>query len=294
METVDNTKRIGFVCFMASFIGALLTLAVAEQFALGWWLAPIGAATFGLTAYLGYEWRAVGRAVVHASRAAVNWRPGKDSWLWYGLSLSGGISVPLLLLAILVWGFLPPDPWFLAPAFTEDPQNEPAVLILITSSFIIPCAMSVFGTIGYHDRFRLTRRHLAEDKGFPFTSWTWRQQALFINPLTAPIITVLLYLVVPLGLIGGIGWLVYKAVKATANALIIFTISFFRYLHSEERRICLTATMLGVIVGFAVGYPQELVLLGAIAGGLTGSALGVAEYRLARWLRLVPAPVKVG
>lgn len=314
METMEmeSTRKIGLVCFLAAFIGAGVTLAAALQFGLGWWLGPIGAAVFGSTAYLGYEWRGVGGAAVCAWRAAVRWRPGKDSWLWYGISLSGGILVLVSLLVVLVWGTTPPDPWFIDLEVLRDSENTPAriLFIFLPSSFFVPAAASLFGTIGYHNRSRSIQRNSAGGGDFPFTSW--RQQALFINPLTAPIIAVLLYLAVPLGLTAGIGWLVYKlarlmvedaprapgevkaAVKMTVYALVTFTVTFFRYLHSEERRICLTATALGVIVGFAVGYSEELVLLGAIAGGLTGSALGLAEYRLARWLRLVPAPVNLG
>jgi len=274
METAKETKRIGFVCFVAAFIGTFLTLAAAVQFGLGWWLAPLGALVFGTAAYLGYNWREVGRAFAYAWRQTVRWRPVKgwrENLLYLTYCFWGPEASVLSAFAIILLG---------ATVGTQKTVPSGAtgaafVIAVIAGadlfSFLLTAVMIMTVQLPLH-----SERELAQAKRL-MIRW---------NPIVAPCL--LFYY-----LVRGVVWAASRvpvALWKTAATFIRFLWQVFCYLHCEERRICFSGTAIGVLAGFTAGWQSGVVFLGSVIGGAVGCLVGILEYELVarRWLKLLP------
>ncbi len=63
-----------------------------------------------------------------------------------------------------------------------------------------------------------------------------------------------------------------------------FAVISFVLIHSEERRICFTATVLGTAIGLITCYQHDNAFFGALIGAMVGGVLGHVEYRFGKQL----------
>jgi len=144
-----ETRKIGFSCLLGAFIGGLISIEIANYFALGKYFWFIGALFGGAVSYLAYDLGQVKDGVVHGYRRAVAWRPDTKWWkvcLSEVVLFSVVIGVVVFSIAeVVAFGLLLPISHFVGKPITVSDMVLPIIykIPLTTKADInIPHAMA--------------------------------------------------------------------------------------------------------------------------------------------------------
>lgn len=243
--------KIGFVCFVGAFVGALVALQIGGAL---WWIGAIAGA---LVAYLGYEIKPLALAARKATASTAvalasgvkNWRlPDKEQRrrFWLKLWLNWNMVV-LLMLFLFSWFFLPL-----------------VGIIAGRSEVSWGWADSVGCGAGFAlATFVVTIAVMAESLE---VAEVLRQDMKKLLIRGNSLAVAFLVLKVCFYLLRALPWLV-----------IFWTVVFFCLIHSEARLVCALDAALGAAIGYFAGN--------AAIGGLAGGILGLGHFWLARQRR---------
>lgn len=271
-----ETIFVGLACLLGAFIGAWISIELSTLYAWSYALWPIGSAFGGVVGYLSYDPKGLWSGAQRAWKEVIAWRPDYAEMKNSLLMLSAVLCV---IVSALLYVFFPM--MVLSLAVVMDEYDEVVVLaagstgclgIVIGLSLLYTWIASVLE--GKY--LRLTSNDIREIKRVifwlnpilaPFTllRWTYDLLSFCLRHLHVPFVSF------------------YRAVilfAGTTRRLLWMT---FKYVHSDQRKLCLVDAAIGAAVGFFFGNP--------LIGGLVGCLLGIVNFELVsvRWLNLVPS-----
>ena len=246
--------KIGFVCFVGAFVGALIALQVGGAL---WWIGAIAGA---LVAYLGYEIKPLALAArkttaltaVALASGVKNWRlPDKEQWrrFWRRLWLTWS-GAALLMFCLVSWAFL-----LLGLAAGHSGVSwKWADFVGCGATFAL--GVFIFSVIGMTEGL----------EGAEFFRQSMKKLLIRGNPLA-----VTFYLLKACFFVSKV---CFYLLRALPWLVIFWTVVFFRLIHSEARLVCALDAALGAAIGYFAGN--------AAIGGLAGGILGLGHFWLAR------------
>ena len=263
-----ETWSVGFACALGSFIGALCAIEIATRFTYGSWVWGIGALLGGVTAWVVVDFRHLCAGIARAWRATVNWRPDHVWWKAYVFLLAGYIAVfsnVLVMMAIA--------------GVTRTSSYIAVTILCLFCSIVIAGAGLPNPPIWHKERTRQLEDVI--DDG-------WRMMRN-LNPIA-----------VVYWILRSVFWMIWRipsaavfVLKSAGPAVKLcfasgrqFSVTTFRYVHSERRKLCFVDATIGAVVGYFLGS--------AVLGAAIGAMLGMVNYELVsvRWLKLAPEKSK--
>ncbi len=248
-------------CGFGAFVGAFVSLEIAEYFQYGRYFWGLGVIIGGLFGYVSVDPSELRSGVALAYKRTIAWRP--DGLYWKTFFLSFLEFIGLCLNSVVVFCFISGDHFLMIFAM---------VLVVSTgSSFLYASEIMTTGSRHYNSRKYFMERN--EDS---------KRNLLVFNPFS-------IFLYWPAR---GLWWLMNHVPSAViaapststkvARAIGQFAATAFRYVHSRRRTICFGCAALGAAVGYQAGS--------AVIGAGVGATLGAVEHELVaiHWLKVVP------
>jgi len=269
---MNKGTKVVLVCALGAAFGVMIGIAISPETL--WCLLgiPIGAVAL----YLGWDIRAVGRAIVSAWHAVIGWRP---NWVILKLALRGllwrELALISALLSIAIAGAVVVRPLFpdQSALFTLDTLVDS--VLFFTMLFLGGNGVGIF--------YLLVEKKLvpeSDDDLMPF-----RFIALLMFPPVAAIVFVGFLVLLLIGIIKAIP----MAAKSCWHAGVLFFRFFrhvFKLIHSYERVIVTVDGTLGAALGLlafrymlASSWGMSVsALIGITVGAILGGAWGYLNY----------------
>ncbi|MFH1170013.1 MAG: hypothetical protein V1704_00360 [Candidatus Vogelbacteria bacterium] len=272
-----------YTIVMCVAIGVLLGWGAKMQFSLGWWIVPVFALLAGSLAWVMCDFAGVLAGVKKAWQEVAGWKPDRARvvrffklWFYWSMSFVGGIFWFTLFLIFLM---------STSAQEKSDPLNPANLVVLALVLTSISAGLSLIVAFGMSKEIGPPEKPVS-----PAVMEFGRGFALYCNLISLPF--VIIYF-----LAKGLIWVVAKipgtAVAFVSDVCRLVVISFV-LIHSEERRICFTATGLGTAIGLITCYQHGNAFFGAVIGSAVGGILGRlecrwgkrwAEHLATRWLK---------
>ncbi len=237
-------------CGFGAFVGAFVSLEIAEYFQYGRYFWGFGVIIGGLFGYVSVDFSDFREGLVLAYKRTVAWRP---NWAILGTSFLFFITLSVVLSnAAIFIGYL---------------NNWEAVLKILALSesisllFVLLCVAEGCDMPSHRDMNKVILY------GNPISVvFLWLPKGLWWSMKRAPSAVV----AASLCLVGA------------GQETVEFATTAFRYVHSRRRTICFGCAALGAAVGYQAGS--------AVIGASVGATLGAVEYQLVaiHWLKVVP------
>ena len=269
---------VGLAILLGAGIGGWAAIELSTLYTWSYWLSPFGATFGGIIGYLAYDPKDLWRGITRAWDETTNWRPNRLRWIMaleataYPANIS--LSIALFVCAPITISFsLLTDKTLLA-VFIAIELIGAGVAVLICClwfaiAFLLNDKNEKESEYGYRRRLL---KHIS----------TWREDALACSPRVVfdrIILKRILRVAVAIpGVLAAAPGRMFSLLRVSRD----FCWRAFRYVHSEERKLCLVYATLFAFVGLYFGNP--------LVGAIVGSVLGVVNYEIisVRWLKLVP------
>lgn len=257
----QTARKIGFVSAACAAIGVLLAWGAKLQFNFGLWIVFVGGLASGGLAWLMYDFAGVIAGVKQAWSDLRGWEPDRKKfkrffkiWSHTTVIASGPLSWAIGTLYFICFGF-----------YAQGDQS-PEIVAFVGLSVFVLFFMGMMSAA------------LLEDPDIDIGRLG--KGALIMNPVVFPFTAIYC-------LAKGLIWLAPKVLCRIATFftfLIQLLARAFILIHSEERRICFTAAMIGSMFGLMSCYFHGQAFFGALIGAVVGGALGHLEYRFGKRL----------
>jgi hypothetical protein len=242
---MKKNMQVFVACAVGAFVGALVALEIARYL---WW---VGLLVGGLTGYLTYEVKAVGRAIKAGFYKVFDWKAPPLFWSALGWRL---LFAALMWFALVVVVLIP---LYLLSALA--PRGFLVGLAVCTCMWGFTVLPMLSLSLGAKEHERKGSVALSKELCYYFA------------------LPLIVFWHIPRGLWYGSKFL-FQHAPAICKALFVkfpvllarFVRFVFLAIHSERRVLCGVDAMLGAAVGYFAGSA----LIGAVAGGI----LGVINY----------------
>lgn len=307
-----RTPDVAFACMLWSAIGSLVGLAVSQQFGWSWWPMIPCAALGASGAYLFHDLAEVRRGIVQSYQKTIAWRPDWELWQVAGLGVIEGFFLTMLLLAIYVgedssFGVL----W--RPEMSINQLRILGIGFMTLSVFMVTLNEWRYYIDAWDREQRAQHQKVCQERcqqpckfysgrGCCFCKeWAvtemkgWAMLALIFNPFTAYLMFRTLCIIAIVLISVGLCWEAFLLVRGNAHRLLrktanavtaatvrvyAFTVETIRYIHSDERRVRLVATLAATLTGFLIGHQYHHVLIGTLAGSSAGALFGTLLWEI--------------
>lgn len=223
---MERTLKIFISCALGAGIGTFAALEINGYF---WWLGLLAG---WLVGYVSYEFKTVIAGVCKAWKEVVGWKPNKDYWKFFGLTIMAyQLTALTFLVAIFVINYFLP---FIRSG------GVPEVFLYL---WFIGILITVWTLIPEPPINLLKRRNRA------------KQLIKIANPFS------FYFYWVPFSIF----WIVKRIPKAIV-VLARFIKTVFILIYSDIRLLC----GVGAAIGTAIGYFAGSVIIGMFAGGVFG------------------------